>query len=89
MVTVGADTHAASHTFVAVDDNGRQVAQRTVAATSSGHLEVLSWAAHWPERRWAIEDCRLARVSACLQPGLRARQMKFSVQIAWRLPVSI
>src|SRR5262245_30857037 len=58
MVTLGADTHKASHTFVAVDDNGRQVAQRSVSATPAGHLEALDWAARWPERRWAIEDCR-------------------------------
>jgi transposase len=58
MVTVGADTHKASHTFVIVDHNGRQLAQRTVTASSSGHLEVLGWAAQWPDRMWAIEDCR-------------------------------
>lgn len=58
MVTLGADTHKASHTLVAVDDNGRQLAQRSVAANSAGHLEVLGWAAQWPERTWAIEDCR-------------------------------
>jgi transposase len=58
MVTLGADTHKASHTVVVVDDNGRQLAQRTVAATPAGHLDVLGWAAQWPERTWAIEDCR-------------------------------
>ncbi len=58
MVTLGADTHKATHTFVAADANGRQMAQRTVAATSAGHLEALAWAAQWPDRVWAIEDCR-------------------------------
>jgi transposase len=58
MVTLGADTHKASHTIVAVDDNGRELGQRTVSATSAGHLEALHWATRWPERIWAIEDCR-------------------------------
>ncbi|MBV9173916.1 MAG: IS110 family transposase [Chloroflexi bacterium] len=58
MVTLGADTHKSTHTFVVVDDNGRQLAERTVSATPSGHLEALQWAARWGERTWAIEDCR-------------------------------
>ncbi|MBV9546402.1 MAG: IS110 family transposase, partial [Chloroflexi bacterium] len=58
MVTLGADTHKCTHTFVVVDDNGRQLAERTVSATPSGHLEALQWAARWGERTWAIEDCR-------------------------------
>jgi len=58
MVTVGVDAHKRTHTIVAVDGNGAEVGQRTVAATSAGHLEGLRWASQWPERRWAIEDCR-------------------------------
>lgn len=58
MVTLGTDTHKQSHTIVAVDGNGCTLGQRTVAATSAGHLEALRWAAQWPERTWAIEDCR-------------------------------
>src|SRR5437868_12270485 len=58
MVTLGTDTHKSSHTIVAVDANGRVLGQRTLAATSAGHLEVLQWAAQWPHRTWAIEDCR-------------------------------
>lgn len=58
MVTLGTDTHKSSHTIVAVDANGRRLAERTVAATSDGHLQALQWASQWPERRWAIEDCR-------------------------------
>jgi transposase len=58
MVILGVDAHKRTHTAVAADENGRQVGQRTVAATSAGHLEVLRWAAQWPARRWAIEDCR-------------------------------
>ena len=58
MVTVGADSHKRTHTFVAVDSNGQQVATRTVAATPAGHLDGLRWAQQWPERIWALEDCR-------------------------------
>lgn len=58
MVVVGSDSHKRTHTFVAVDGNGRELAHKTVAATPAGHLEVLRWAAQWPERMWALEDCR-------------------------------
>lgn len=63
MVTFGGDSHKRSHTLVAVDENGRQVGECTVAATLKGHLEALDWAGQWPERRWALENCRhLSRV---------------------------
>jgi transposase len=63
MVTFGGDTHKRTHTLVAVDENGRQVGERTVAATPTGHMEALGWAREWPERRWALENCRhLSRV---------------------------
>ncbi len=58
MVTIGGDSHKRTHTFVAVDDVGRKLSERTVAATTEGHLEALKWAEQWSERRWAIEDCR-------------------------------
>jgi transposase len=58
MVTLGTDSHKQSHTLVAVDKNGRQLAELRVAATPSGHMEALGWARQWPERRWAMENCR-------------------------------
>jgi transposase len=58
MVTVGTDSHKRTHTFVVVDSNGRELAQRTVKATPAGHLEALRWAGAWAERTWALEDCR-------------------------------
>lgn len=59
MVTIGADLHKRSHTVVAVDDQGRRLAEHTVAATPEGHLELLAWARErFGERRWALEDCR-------------------------------
>jgi transposase len=58
MVTIGVDSHKRTHTLVAVDDVGKKLAERTLAATSEGHLDALAWAERWPERRSAIEDCR-------------------------------
>lgn len=58
MVIVGIDAHKHSHTAVAVDGSGRKLAERTVAASRAGHLELLRWARRWRVRRWAIEDCR-------------------------------
>lgn len=58
MVTLGGDCHKQSHTLVAVDENGRQLSERQVGATTAGHLEAIGWARQWPERRWALENCR-------------------------------
>ena len=58
MITLGSDSHKQAHTVVAVDGNGRVVAHKTVRATPAGHLEALRWAEQWPERTWALEDCR-------------------------------
>jgi transposase len=59
MVTLGADLHKRTHTIVAVDEQGRKLAETTVPATPAGHLALLAWAqARFPERRWALEDCR-------------------------------
>jgi transposase len=58
MVTLGGDCHKRTHTLVAVDENGRELARKTVPAVSAGHLEARRWASQWPERRWALENCR-------------------------------
>ncbi len=58
MVVLGTDTHKRSHTVVAVDEAGAEIGSMTVAATPEGHLRLVKWAAKWPQRRWAIEDCR-------------------------------
>jgi transposase len=58
MVTIGADLHKRTHTLVAVDEHGRKLAETTVPATAAGHLGVRRWAARWPERTFALEDCR-------------------------------
>lgn len=58
MVIIGIDAHKKTHTAVAVDEVGRQLAQITVKATSEGHLRLVAWAARFEVRRFAIEDCR-------------------------------
>ena len=58
MVTIGVDPHKSSHTFVAVDGNGRKLAEKTCSAKAEGDLEALRWAGQWPERAWALENCR-------------------------------
>jgi transposase len=58
MVIIGADLHKRTHTLVAVDEHGRKLAETTVAATPAGHLAVRHWAVRWPERTFALEDCR-------------------------------
>ena len=58
MVTLGGDCHKRTHTLVAVDENGQQLGIKTVSAVQAGHLEALDWARQWPQRRWALENCR-------------------------------
>jgi len=59
-VTLGVDPHKASHTVVATDPVGRQLAQTTSRGTrTSDHQKLIGWAGQrWPERTWAVEDCR-------------------------------
>lgn len=58
MIVIGIDSHKRTHTAVAVDGTGRKLAEKTVVATSAGHLELVRWAARFSERTWALEDCR-------------------------------
>ncbi len=73
VVVVGIDVHKATHTAVAVDMVGRQIASKTVRATDAGHRQLLAWVRQqWPdgEVRYAVEDCRV--VSARLERALLA-----------------
>ncbi len=58
MVTLGGDCHKRNHMLMAVDENGRPLSELRVAATEQGHRDALAWARQWPERRWALENCR-------------------------------
>src|SRR3954465_14504597 len=56
MIVIGVDVHKQSVTAVAVDEAGRMLNQRTVAAGSD---ELIAWAAELAAKRlWALEDCR-------------------------------
>ena len=58
MIVIGTDSHKCTHTVVAVDQVGRRLGERTVKATSDGHLELLRWSTQWPQVTFALEDCR-------------------------------
>lgn len=58
MVIIGVDSHKRTHTVVVVDGNGRKLAEKTVATSPDGHLELVRWARRWQLRTWALEDCR-------------------------------
>jgi transposase len=58
LVVIGADSHKRTHTVVAVDEIGRRLGEKTVAATDDGHYALVQWTARWDEVRFALEDCR-------------------------------
>jgi transposase len=72
MVVVGADVHKHTHTFVAVDEVGRKLGEKTVTAITAGHAEAVMWARErfGADLVWAIEDCR--HLSARLERDLFA-----------------
>lgn len=70
MIVVGADVHKRKHTFVAVDEVGRKLGEKTVKATTEGHISAIMWAREQfgTELMWGIEDCR--NMSARLERDL-------------------
>ena len=70
MVVVGADVHKRTHTFVAVDEAGRELGYKTFDANTAGHQAAVRWARErfGVELLWAIEDCR--HLSARLERDL-------------------
>jgi transposase len=62
MVTLGIDAHKRTHTVVAVDPRGRQLAVKTISTNTKDHLAVLRWAqqlaGEGESLLWAVEDCR-------------------------------
>jgi transposase len=70
MVVVGTDVHKRTHTFVAVDEVGRKLGEKVVAATTAGHLQAVAWARveFGDDLKWGIEDCR--NLSARLERDL-------------------
>jgi transposase len=59
MLTIGIDPHKQTHSGVAIDLLGVQIAQRTVAARREGFGQLLEWARKLDrERVWVLEDVR-------------------------------
>ncbi len=60
MIVVGADVHKRTHTFVAVDEIGKELGQLPVAADGKGQDKALTWAHRefGADLKWGIEDCR-------------------------------
>ncbi len=57
MMMIGIDPHKTTHTAAAVEPGTHQeVASIRLDATLSEYRRLLTWAARWPERRWAIEN---------------------------------
>jgi transposase len=56
----GRGPHKANHTVAAANQVGRQLSHATSRGTrTSDHQELIGWARQrWPERTWAVEDCR-------------------------------
>jgi hypothetical protein len=50
-VVIGVDSHKRTHTLVAADALGRELATKTVSATADGYPAAIVWAARWPDRR--------------------------------------
>ncbi len=57
---IGVDAHKRTHTMAAVDAGGKAVGEKTVAATTEGHLAALRWTLNefGHELIWAVEDSR-------------------------------
>lgn len=55
MITIGIDPHKSSLTAVAVDSTGRQLRARRFAVNAGTLRALLSWAAGWPQRQFAVE----------------------------------
>ncbi|MFB9457973.1 IS110 family transposase [Streptomyces antimycoticus] len=55
MITIGIDPHKSSHTAVAVDAAGHQLAQRRFVVNAGTVRQLMRWCEKWPERRFAVE----------------------------------
>jgi len=84
MVVIGTDVHKRTHTFVAVNDVGRELGRKTVPATTPGHGAAVRWARaqFGSELVWGIEDCR--NLSARLERDLLSAGQKV-VRVAPKL----
>jgi transposase len=76
MIVIGADVHKRKRTFVAVDEVGRWLGEKTVKATTEGHIAAIMWAREQfgTDLKWGIEDCR--NMSARLERDLMSADQK-------------
>ncbi|MET8955962.1 transposase [Streptomyces sp. NPDC004533] len=58
VITIGIDPHKSSHTAVAVDAAGHQLAQRRFVVNAGTIRQLMRWCERWPERRFAVEGAK-------------------------------
>src|ERR1700744_2953980 len=60
VTVIGIDAHKREHTMCVVDPVGRKLAEKTVSATSAGHMQALKFvrSRFGDEVVWGVEDCR-------------------------------
>jgi transposase len=54
-VMIGVDPHKGSHTAVAIDAEEEPLGKLRIRASASQAQRLVTWAAAWPERTWAVE----------------------------------
>jgi transposase len=55
VVMIGVDPHKGSHTAVAIGSDEEPLGKLRVRASVTQAQRLVTWAADWPERRWAVE----------------------------------
>jgi transposase len=75
-VVIGVDAHKRTHTLVAVNSNGRKLAEKTIPTTTAGNQAAMRWARarFGSGLLWGIEDCR--SMTARLEHDLLATDAK-------------
>jgi transposase len=66
-VLIGVDPHKHSHTTAVLDQHGQLLAQQRFPGTRAGQRALQRWAAHWPQRCWAIEGAAGAGLALAQQ----------------------
>jgi transposase len=55
VIVIGIDPHKSSLTAVAIDATGTRLAARRFAVNAGTFRQLTTWAATWPQRRFAVE----------------------------------
>src|SRR6266705_2701248 len=55
VVMIGVDPHKGSHTAVAIGSDEEPLGKLRVRASVTQAQRLVTWAADWPERTWAVE----------------------------------